>query len=296
MKNIILWIKEKGVNRLPDVMYLKRKYRKVFGEELDLQNPKKMSEKLQWLKLYNRDPFYNILVDKVKVKKYVAEKIGKEHIVPTLGIWERFEDIDFDKLPNQFVLKCTHDSGSFVICDNKESLDIDEARKTINKALHRNYFWESREWPYKNVKPRIIADKFLSVEGVGYISDYSFYCFNGEPKLIMISTKSDSEFTEVMYDFFDMEGNHVAVDTFDNPDNFMPKIPENFAKMRELADILAEGIPFVRVDFYEVGDKIYFGELTFFPDAGFDNEIKPYWDRWLGDLLELDLDRKIINR
>ena len=178
MKNIILWIKEKGVNRLPDVMYLKRNYRKVFGEELDLQNPKKMSEKLQWLKLYNRDPFYNILVDKVKVKKYVAEKIGKEHIVPTLGIWERFEDIDFDKLPNQFVLKCTHDSGSFVICDNKESLDIDEARKTINKALHRNYFWESREWPYKNVKPRIIADKFLSVEGVGYISDYSFYCFN----------------------------------------------------------------------------------------------------------------------
>ena len=112
----------------------------------------------------------------------------------------------------------------------------------------------------------------------------------------MISTKSDSEFTEVMYDFFDMEGNHVAVDLFDNPDNFMPKIPENFAKMRELADILAEGIPFVRVDFYEVGDKIYFGELTFFPDAGFDNEIKPYWDRWLGDLLELDLDRKIINR
>lgn len=278
---------------LPDALYLKLWYRLDLGKSLDLKNPETFTEKLQWLKLHDRNPAYTTMVDKYAAKQYIAERIGHEHVVPTLGVWERFEDIDFDTLPDRFVLKCTHDSGGLVICRDKAKLDREAARKKIGRSLKRNYYWSCREWPYKNVPPRIIAEPYLEEKNHGdpthvdanIITDYKFFCFRGEPKVMYIA-KDIGRGPES--DYFDMDFNHLPI--LVNDDAFAEKMPEKpvyFEKMKEIAAVLSQGIPHVRVDFYSIGDALYVGEMTFFHCSGIFAIQPPEWDRRLGQWIQL---------
>lgn len=269
-----------------DALYLKLLYKNRMKKKLDLTNPKTYNEKLQWLKLYNRKPEYTVMVDKYAVKGYVEKIIGKEYIIPTLGVWEHFDDIDFDKLPDQFVLKCTHDSGGLVICKDKESLDKEKAKKQIEHCLKRRYFLNTREWPYKDVKPQIIAEKYMVDESGYELKDYKFFTFDGKVKAMFIATDRGSE-SETCFDFYDCNFEHLP---FKNGHpNAKKKIikPENFDKMIELAEKLGKDIPHARIDFYNINGKIYFGEITFFHWSG----LKPFepeeWDYKFGSWIQL---------
>ena len=275
---------------LPDKTYLKVFYRLKFDKKLDLKNPKTFNEKLQWLKLNDRNNDYTNMVDKYSVKEYVANLIGGEYIVHTLGVWNNFDEIDFDLLPEQFVLKCTHDSGGLVICRDKSQFDKQLAKIKIEKSLKVNYYWQSREWPYKYVKPQIIAEQYIqdsadnSEEG---LTDYKFFCFDGEPKAMFIATDRAKRDTETKFDFFDMEFNHLPF-TNGHPNSDKPiNKPEQFELMIELAKKLSDGLPHVRVDFYESEGNIYFGELTFFHWGGFVKFDPPEWDDIFGSWLNL---------
>ena len=277
----------KMLHFLPDKAYLKLYYRSVFKKKLDLKNPKTFNEKLQWLKLYDRKPEYTMMVDKYEVKKYIAETIGEEYVIPTLGVWDRFEDIDFDKLPNQFVLKCTHDSGGLVICRDKSKLDIDKAKKKIKKSLKRNYYWSGREWPYKNVKPRIIAEKYMEDTRVGELPDYKFFCFNGKCKMMFIATNRSKGSDEIKFDFFDEKFNKLPFTQGHPNSDVLSSKPEKFYEMIELAEKLSQGVKQVRIDFYEVNGKIYFGEYTLFHYSGFTPIYPNEWDEKLGKLINI---------
>ena len=274
-------------NYLSDEKFLRKRFKARFGRDLDLENPKTFNEKLQWLKLYNRKPEYTRMVDKYEAKRYVAEKIGEEYIIPTLGVWDRFEDIDFDSLPNQFVLKCTHDSGGLVICRDKNSLDFKKARKKIEKSLKHDFYMRGREWPYKNVKPRIIAETYMQDEKTGELPDYKFFCFNGVPKALFIATERNVSGSETKFDFFDMDFNHIDVRNGHPNADVPPSKPMCFDKMRELAEKLSANIPHLRVDFYEVNGKVYFGELTFSHWSGFVPFEPEQWDHIFGSWLTL---------
>jgi len=286
---IFVYLGYKGkLNWMNDKTYLRLFYRGTMGKKLNLKDPKTFNEKLQWLKLYDRKPEYSKMVDKYEAKLYVADKIGEEYIVPNFGVWDNFDDIDFDKLPDQFVLKCTHDCGGLVICKDKSKLDINGAREKINKCLKREYFWGSREWPYKAVKPRIIAEAYMEDEKTAELRDYKFFSFDGEAKVMFIASDRQTEGTETKFDFFDMEYNHLPFTNGHPNADILPEKPETFDKMRELAGKLSEGIPQVRVDFYEVNGHIYFGELTFSHWGGivpFDPE---EWDYKMGDMIKLN--------
>lgn len=262
-------------------------YYVIFHEKLNLKNPKTFNEKLQWLKLYDRKPEYTQMVDKADVKDYVAGKIGKQYIIPTLGIWERFEDIDFEKLPGKFVLKTTHDSGGVVICKDKEKLDIEKAKEKLTASLKRNFYYTHREWPYKNVKPRIIAEEFIEIPNTKDIPDYKIFCFNGEPHYIQVIQDRTSNET---IDFFDTNWNHQPFCGLNrevhNSSSIIHK-PSNLDEMLAVARHLAADTSFVRVDLYHTGEKIYFGELTFFPMGGI-GEFKPNdWNERIGNILTL---------
>ena len=271
---------------LSDEMYLKLIYRLIFGRKLDLENPKTFNEKLQWLKLHNRKPEYTLMVDKLEVKKYIAEQIGEEYVIPTLGVWDSFDDIDFDSLPNQFVLKCTHDSGGLVICRDKNKLDISKAREKINKALTRRFFFFGREWPYKDVKPRIIAEKYMVDEKVDELRDYKFFCFGGVCKCLKVDF---DRFIEHHANYYDSNGNLLELGEKICPPNKDKTIilPNNKAKMMQFAEKLSKDIPFLRADFYDVNGKIYFGELTFYPASGWGEFIDEELDYTLGDWIKL---------
>ena len=283
LERIALKIGEKSL-LIPDKLYLKTYYSHCFKKKLDLKKPQTFNEKLQWLKLYDRKPIYTTMVDKYAVKKYVAARIGEEYIIPTLGVWDHFDDIDFDNLPNQFVLKCTHDSGGLVICKDKVSFDKKEAKRKIQNCLKRNYYLTGREWPYKNVPRKIIAEKYMEDE-TGQLRDYKFYCFNGEPKIIMIN--SDREIGKTKADYFDMDFNWLDLKWGYEHALVKPSKPINFEKMKELAVVLSKNIPELRVDFYEVNNKIYFGELTFFDGSGFDKIEPKEWDKKIGAWIKL---------
>ena len=272
---------------LPDALYLKLRYWKVFHKPLNLKNPKTFNEKLQWLKLYDRKPEYTRMVDKYEAKQYVAERIGEEYIIPTLGIWDSFDEIDFDSLPNQFVLKCTHDSGGLVICTDKTKLDLEKARRRITASLQRNYFWANREWPYKNVKPRIIAEAYMQDTVTAELRDYKFFCFNGTAKLLFIATDRQTEGEETKFDFFDMDFNHIDVRNGHPNADVPPAKPVCFDQMRQLAEKLSADIPQLRVDFYEVDGKVYFGELTFFHWTGLVPFEPEQWDHTFGEWIKL---------
>lgn len=274
-------------NNMDDEEYLKRLFKYNMGKALNLNNPKTYNEKLQWLKLYNRKPEYTIMVDKYLVKEYVASIIGSEYIIPTIGIWDSFGQIDFDELPNQFVLKCTHDSGGLVICKNKKQLDIDMARRVINKSLKRNFYYTGREWPYKDVKPRIIAEQYMEDVTTSELRDYKFFCFNGEAKMLFIASDRQSKEEETKFDFFDMDYNHLNIKNGHPNAKIIPNKPKQFDKMRVLSEKLSEGIPHLRVDFYEVNGKVFFGELTFFHWSGMVPFEPEEWDAVLGSWIEL---------
>ena len=274
-------------NNLTDEEYLKRKYKARMGCNLDLENPKTFNEKLQWLKIHDRKPIYTTMVDKYEVKRYVADLIGEEYIIPTLSVWEHFDDIDFDKLPEQFVLKCTHDSGGLVICRDKNKFDKKAAKKKIEKCLKRNYYYQGREWPYKNVKPRILAEKYMEDNTTQELRDYKFFCFNGEVKALYIASERQKSNIETKFDFFDTDFNHLDIKNGHPNALVTPRKPVNFNKMKELSSKLSIGIPHLRVDFYEVDNKIYFGELTFSHMSGLMPFEPEEWDRVFGDWILL---------
>ncbi len=268
---------------IPDRWYLMMKYHKRVGKRLDLRNPITYTEKLQWLKLYDRRPIYTTLVDKYAVKAYVAEKIGEEHIISLLGVWDNVDDINFDCLPEQYVIKCTHDSGGLEICTDKSCFDVDAVKKKISKALNQNFFWTSREWPYKNVKPRVIVEKYMKDTKTKELRDYKFFCFNGVPKVMYIATGRGTG--ETYSDFFDMDFNHLDMEIDHKNAPICPQKPCTFEAMKQAAQKLAEGIPQVRVDFYEIDEQFYFGEMTFFHCGGFapfhPEQMDLVWGEWI---------------
>lgn len=226
------------------------------------------------------------MVDKYAVKQYVSDLIGEEYIIPLLGVWDNVDDIDFDKLPDQFVLKTTHDSGAVIICRDKKSLDFKSAKEKINKFLKRNYYALNREWPYKNVKPRIIAEKYMEDSKYGELRDYKFFTFGGVPKVLYIAQGRGKD-KQVTADFFDMEFNHLPFVIDHEMSETPPKKPECFDEMKRLASILSQGTPQLRVDFYEVDGKVYFGEMTFFHCSGLEKFHPDKWDNIFGDWVTL---------
>ena len=274
-------------DKMPDEEYLKRAFKAAMGKELDLEDPKTFNEKIQWLKLYDRKPIYTTMVDKYEVKQYVADRIGAEYIIPTLGVWDQFEDIDFDSLPEQFVLKCTHDSGGLVICRDKSKLDKKAAKKKINASLKQNYYLQGREWPYKNVKPRIIAEVYMEDTTTRELRDYKFFCFNGVAKAVFVATDRQTPGEETKFDFFDMEYNHLDFRNGHPNAKQCPAKPQTFEVMRRLAETLSMEIPHVRVDFYEVDGKVYFGELTFAHWSGLVPFEPEQWDYTFGSWIQL---------
>ena len=278
---------------LPDEVFICLEYYRFFGHFPDLKNPKTFNEKLQWLKLYDRKPEYTQMVDKYEAKRYVAERIGEEYIIPTYGVWNTFDEIDFDSLPNQFVLKCTHDCGGLVICKDKSQLNLQATRKKLEKCLKRNYYWQDREWPYKNVKPRIIAEKYLEDAHDDALTDYKFFCFDGVPKVMYISKDHGKE---PRTDFFDMNFNHLPFRFRDPNADVIPAQPSCFSEMQKCAEKLAQGCPYLRVDFYEVDGKAYLGELTFFHMSGIAPIFPSEWDNILGGWLALPENEKTVSK
>ncbi|OCZ49437.1 ATP-grasp fold amidoligase family protein [Dehalobacter sp. TeCB1] len=289
---IVNYLGNRGkLNFLSDELFLELKYRACFNKKLDLKNPTTFNEKLQWLKLYDRRPEYTQLVDKYAVRRYIAETIGEDYLIPLLGVWDRFEDVDFNQLPEQFVLKSTHDSGGVLICRDKSAWNIDEARKIINKCLKRNYYYYGREWPYKNVPHKVIAEKFMTDSSNGLI-DYKFFCFNGFVDCVMICI--ERHLNNPQFYFFNEEWELLRLNKrgMAVPQDFTLPKPQCIDMMFNLARKLSKGIPYLRVDFYECDEKIYFGELTFYPDSGFDINITDQANERWGKLIDIG-ERKI---
>lgn len=277
---------------IPDKLYLKIKYKYRFGKKLDFSNTVTFNEKLQWLKIYDRKDIYTRMVDKYEAKEYVSNIIGAQYIVPTIGVYSKIDDINFELLPNKFVIKCTHDSGGLVIVRDKERLDIDIVKKKINNSLKRNYYYIGREWPYKNVKPRIIVENYLEENDNKTIQDYKFFCFNGKPEIMYLSEGLEDHRTARM-SFYDMNMRKVDCMRSDyRPLEYTPEKPKNFEKMKEFSAILSRGIPHLRVDWYEVDGKLYFGELTFSTCGGMVPFADEKWDKKLGKLIDLGLVKK----
>ena len=274
-----------------DEFYLKVYYRMCLGKKLDLKHPQTFTEKIQWLKLHNTSPLCTQLVDKYSVREFVKEKIGEEHLVPLLGVWNRVEDIDFDSLPERFVLKTTHDSGGVVICRDKNKLDVQQACMVLKQSLSRNYFWKGREYPYKNVRPRIIAEQFMEGEDRGYLVDYKFFCFDGEPKVLFFaSDRYNVQHTPPRFDYYDMDLNHLPVRSkgHENAETKLKLFPE-FEQMKKLARVLSEGFPHVRVDLFISKGGVYFGEMTFHHDGGLVPFIPEEWDLKFGEMIKLPI-------
>ena len=277
--------------RYPKVMsdrwYLKVMWKRCMGYKLDLNHPKTFNEKLQWLKLHNQKAIYTTLVDKYRVKQWIADKIGEQYVIPTLAVYDSVDEIDLDKLPDKFVLKCNHDSGNVVICRDKSTFDLQAAKRKLGAALKKNYYWDSREWPYKNVKRCVIAEKYIQDQEDGGLVDYKFFCFDGRADCVMMCV--DRHIKQPKFYFFDRDWNlkRLNVRGKEAPEGFSLPKPKSLDKMFELSSTLSEGIPFVRVDFYDVAGEILFGEMTFFPDAGFDSRILPEADLYFGGLLKV---------
>ena len=275
-------------DRLSDEDFIKLLFKAEMGYDPDLENPKTFNEKLQWIKLYDHNPLYTKMVDKIAVKDYVREKIGDEHIIKTLGIWDSYDDIDFETLPEQFVLKCNHDSGGLVIVKDKEKLDRRKAGKIISSSLKVNYYKKYREWPYKNVQPRIIAETYVVDEATNSLNDYKFFCFNGKVKCFKIDF---NRFVKHQANYYDENCNLLPFGEKDFPRDSSAdiKMPPVIDEMKKIAEIIAAGHPFLRVDLYYANNHIYFGEITFFPASGF-GKIEPVeWDSILGEWINLEM-------
>lgn len=273
---------------IPDSLYLRIVYRFRMGEKLKLQNPKNYTEKIQWLKLHDYKPKYTEMVDKFTAKEYVGRIIGEEYIIPTYGVWASFEDIDFDVLPNQFVLKCNHDSASVIICRDKTNFDKETAREILSRCLKNDFFFVGREYPYKYIRRRIIAEAYMEDTELHELRDYKFFTFGGIPKLVHVVSNRQNKDEETYGDFFDMDYQHLDLHMGHSCAPIPPEKPHNFEKMKEFAKILSEGTRHLRVDFYEVNKHLYFGELTFYQDSGW-KKIEPVeWNHKIGAWINLD--------
>lgn len=272
----------------PDKLYLSLLFRFKMGYWMDWKNPKTFSEKLQWLKLYDRKPEYTTMVDKYAVKEYVASIIGEEYIIPTIGVWDRPEDIDWDSLPQKFVLKTTHGGGGsgVVICKDKATFDNTAAIKKLKKSSGKCIYKSLREWPYKNVPKRIIAEQYLLLEGNNELNDYKFFCFNGKVKFFKIDF---DRFTEHRANYYSLDGKLLEFGEKAYPIRFDIEVdfPKSFNQMILIAEKLSVGLQFLRVDFYDVNNRIYFGELTFYPSSGIKEFTSIEWNKKLGYMLKL---------
>ncbi len=273
---------------LPDSSYLKHRYKEVFNVPLNLANPQKFSEKIQWLKLHDRKPIYHKLVDKAEVKPIIAEIIGEEYIIKTIAVWDKFEDIDLSKLPNQFILKCTHDSASVSICLDKSTFDLSKHTwKYAKQHLNDDYYhFENKQWAYKGLKGRIIAEEYLEDDKYDSLADYKLYCFNGEARCVYVTI---NRFTNLRVNIYDMEWNRMPFDHIHPSTTEIIDKPKNLVLMKQLAEKIAKFIdnPYVRVDFYEVKGKVYFGEVTFYPEGGMGYFDPPEWDYTFGSWIDL---------
>lgn len=290
-KNILYRIRGKFIRLcapyLSDKLYLKLLFRHRVGHKLNLENPKTYNEKLQWLKLNNINSEYTQMVDKIEAKKYVAAIIGEKYIIPTIGIYNNVDEIDFNKLPEQFVLKCTHDSGGIVVCKDKSKLDIKQAKDKLKKGWGQNYFKYNREYPYRDLTPRIIAEVYMEDEKTTELRDYKFFCFNGEVKALFIASDRMTSGEETKFDFFDAEYNHLPFTNGHPNAKTKPEKPVQFELMKKLAAKLSQNIPQVRIDFYEVNGNVYFGEITFFHWSGMTPFDPIEWDYKFGEWIKL---------
>lgn len=277
-----------GLMHLSDKECIELCFEYKFAYKPDIEHPTTFNEKIQWMKLYYRKPELPLLVDKAEAKAKVAKIIGEEYIIPTIGVYKSFDEIDFDKLPKQFVIKCTHDCASVIICRDKPTFDIENARRKINKALRVKYYGKkTREWVYSQIEPRIIVEKFMKNDATDDIVDYKFFCFNGEPRLMYISKGLENHATAVI-GFADMDYKLLDIERTDyrKMDNLPPK-PESFEEMIQLAKKLSAGFPQVRVDLYEINGRPYFGEMTFYTCSGMVDWKKREYDERLGAIISL---------
>lgn len=287
-KKVIIYLGNSGLfNWLPDRLFLQIMYRVRTGESLNLKNPVKFNEKLQWIKLYCHKDEYSRMVDKFEVRDFIKEKLGEGLLIPLIGVYDNFDQIDFEELPNKFVLKCTHDSGGIVICRNKKSFSIEDAKKKINKSMRKNYFYHAREYPYKSVVPRIIIEEYLVDESNFELKDYKIWCFNGEPKFIAVHSGRGLK-EKMEQDFFDLEWRKMNARFSKNvPLTTEVSKPETLKEMIDYSKKLSCGMPFVRIDFYDINGELFFGEITFFPNSGWANFSPNEHNYHMGEWIEL---------
>lgn len=278
----MLWLNK----RIPDETYVKFIYWVQFRKKLDLENPITFNEKLNWIKLYDRKPEYTQMVDKLAVRGYI-EKILGEYSIPLLGVYDSFDDIDFDILPDQFVIKTNHDSAGYVICRDKSTFDKSAAANKIKKHLKNNYYWMGREWPYKNIEPKVIVEQYMKEDGQDDLNDWKFYCADGEP-FLFYTTFERATARGLSMNYYNMDGTRIPVRHCNYPNYEGDLIkPNNFDEMVRIAKMLSKNIPFVRVDLYNINGKIYFGELTLFPGCGIEGVIPDSYDIEWGKKIKL---------
>lgn len=284
---VLIVLLEKCARLFPDKLYISMKYRLLMRKPMNWKNPQTFNEKLQWLKLYDRKPEYTQMVDKYEAKKFVANIIGEEYIIPTLGVWDRFEDIDFDALPEKFVLKTTHDSGTVAICTDKQHFDIAATRKLFNKRLRRKYYYSHREWPYKNVKPRIIAEKYMVDESGWELKDYKVFVMNGSAPFVEVDY---NRYVFHKLNVYDRDWQFIDFYmTSPNDKNVQIPKPQKLNLMLTLAEKIAHQAKarFLRVDFYSIGEQLYVGELTFTPGSGCIAFYPQEYDKIVGSMLDI---------
>lgn len=276
---------------LPDKWYLFFRFKNRVGYWPHLNHPRTFNEKLQWLKLNDRHAEYTQMVDKIDAKKYVASIIGDKYIIPTLGVWNSVDEIEWDKLPNQFVIKVSSDSGGIVVCKDKQTLDIEKAKEKLTNGWGKNYYVHNKEYPYRDLTPRIIAEEYKEDESGYELRDYKIFCFNGEPKILFVASDRQKAGEDTKFDFFDLNWNHLPfTNGHPNSKEFIAK-PKNFEEMLEIAKKLSVGIPQVRIDLYNCNGQIYFGEITFFHWSGMTAFDPIEWDFKLGKMIKLPCDR-----
>ncbi|MBE0601314.1 MAG: glycosyl transferase [Firmicutes bacterium] len=273
------------LHHMPDEAYLQKIYRVQTGKTLHLHPPKTFNEKLQWLKLYDRNPDYTKMADKIEVKRYIAQTLGEDYVIPTLGVWDDPDDIDFADLPDRFVLKCSHDSGSVIICKDKAALDTASVRTMLKEYLTRDFYHYTKEWPYKNIPRKVFAEQYMVDESGTELKDYKILCFNGEPKLIELDF---NRFSGHKRNIYDLQWNLVPmVIEYPTDDKLKLPKPPKLDEMLAFARTLSRNIPHVRVDFYSINGNVYFGELTFFHGSGYYRFIPEAWDGILGEWITL---------
>ena len=266
------------------ISFLKYRFKKILGYELNLENPQTFNEKIQWLKCYYRDPLMGVCADKVAVREFIKEIIGEEYLTPIYGVYNTPEEINFNLLPDSFVLKTNHASGQVIVCKDKSKIDFQKIKQQLNKWLRYNYYYLSGEWVYRNIKPKVICEKLLGSS----VNDYKFYCFNGEPQILLVCSERANG---VKMNHYDMQLEELELHR-NEKECGKPQLPKNFELMKSMVRLLANSFPFVRVDLYEVEGKIYFGEMTFFPASGTAKYEPIEWDYKLGEMLNLNYCKK----